>query len=66
MLVKASLGVPVMRLLIRDVEDELVRELERRAQANGRSKEDEVREILRKALDEEDQGPSEASTADHH
>ena len=55
-----------MRLLIRDVEDELVRELERRAQANGRSKEDEVREILRKALDEEDQGPSEASTADHH
>jgi plasmid stability protein len=46
----------VSRLLIRDVEVELVRELERRAQANGRSLEDEVREILRKALDEEDWG----------
>ena len=41
-------------VLILDVEEELVRKLELRAHANGRSPEEEVRVILRQALEEED------------
>jgi plasmid stability protein len=42
------------QLLIGDIEEELVCALERRAQANGRSPEDEAYEILRRVLDEEE------------
>jgi plasmid stability protein len=40
--------------LILNVEKELVLALERRAQTNGRSLEDEARAILQKFFDEED------------
>ena len=38
------------KLIVRDIEDEIVRELERRAAQNGRSVEEEHRQILRGAL----------------
>jgi plasmid stability protein len=41
-------------LLVRDVSDDLVRRLKERARANGRSAEAEHREILRRALSEDD------------
>ena len=41
-------------LLVRDVADELVARLQARARANGRSAEAEHREILRRALFEDD------------
>ncbi len=44
----------MQNLFIGDVEEELIRELERRAQANGRSPEEKACEILRQALEEED------------
>jgi antitoxin FitA len=37
-------------LLIRNVEDDLVAQLKRRAQAHGRSSEAELREIVKRAL----------------
>ena len=40
-------------LLVDGIEDELVGVLEQRARRNGRSAEDEVREILRHALESE-------------
>jgi plasmid stability protein len=42
------------RLLVRDVPDDLVAQLKGRARANGRSAEAEHREILRRALTEDD------------
>lgn len=38
------------QLIVRDIEDEIVRELKRRAARNGRSAEEEHRQILRGAL----------------
>ncbi len=38
------------QLIVRDIEDEVVRELKVRAARNGRSAEEEHRQILRKAL----------------
>lgn len=43
------------QLLVRNIEEEVVRELKIRAARNGRSAEEEHREILRRALR---QGPS--------
>jgi plasmid stability protein len=40
----------VAQLLVRDIENEVVRELKIRAAGNGRSAEEEHREILRGAL----------------
>jgi plasmid stability protein len=40
----------VAQLIVRDIEDEIVRELKRRAAENGRSAEEEHRQILRGAL----------------
>jgi plasmid stability protein len=37
-------------LIVRDIEDEIVRELKLRAARNGRSAEEEHRQILRQAL----------------
>jgi plasmid stability protein len=51
------------RLLIRDFEDDVMRELERRAKGNGRTLEDEVIEILREVLDEEEEKKNSASRA---
>ncbi len=42
------------RLLVRDVPDDLVAQLKAQARANGRSAEAEHREILRRALTEDD------------
>lgn len=42
------------QLCIREIEPELKRELERRAEHNGRSVEAEICEIIRATLDEED------------
>ena len=42
-------------LLVDGIEDELVRTLEQRARCNGRNVEDEVCEILRHALENEDE-----------
>lgn len=50
-------------LLIRDVEDEVKRELERRAGENGRRLEEEVLEILRVALETEDEEDERDSTS---
>jgi plasmid stability protein len=41
-------------LLVRDVSDDVVAQLKVRARANGRSAEAEHREILRRALSEDD------------
>jgi plasmid stability protein len=41
-------------LLVRDVSDDLVAQLKARARANGRSAEAEHREILRRALSDDD------------
>ncbi len=41
-------------LLVRDVSDDIVAQLKLRARANGRSAEAEHREILRRALSEDD------------
>ena len=38
------------QLIVRDIENDLVRELKRRAARNGRSAEEEHRQILRRAL----------------
>ena len=44
------------QLLVRNLEDEIKTKLQRRAQRHGRSTEEEVREILRNAVKDED-GP---------
>jgi plasmid stability protein len=41
-------------LLVRDVPDDLIAQLKARARANGRSAEAEHREVLRRALSEDD------------
>jgi plasmid stability protein len=46
--------VAVGNLLVRDVSEDLVTQLKERARANGRSAEAEHREILRRALSEDD------------
>ena len=46
------------QLLVRNIEDEIVRALKRRAARQGRSAEAEHREILRSVLGEEAGGPS--------
>ena len=38
------------QLIVRDIEDDIVRELKLRASRNGRSAEEEHRQILRRAL----------------
>jgi len=40
----------MVKLIVHDIDDVLVRELESRAARNGRSAEEEHREILRRAL----------------
>jgi plasmid stability protein len=42
-------------LLVRDVPDDLIAQLKARARANGRSAEAEHREVLRRALSEDDE-----------
>ena len=51
-------------LSIRDVDDELIVRLERRAARHGRSAEAEMRDILRQALDGEAEGDFERLAAD--
>ena len=46
--------VTVARLIVRDLEDDLKRDLEARARRHGRSLEEEVRDILRNAVKGED------------
>jgi plasmid stability protein len=46
------------QLLVRNIDADLVRELKIRAARNGRSAEEEHREILRRALRPESSGPS--------
>jgi plasmid stability protein len=46
------------QLIVRNIEDALVRELKLRAARNGRSAEEEHREILRRALGPERAGSS--------
>jgi plasmid stability protein len=43
-------GTGMAQLLVRDIESEVVRELEARAARHGRSAEEEHRQILRQAL----------------
>lgn len=50
-------------LLVRDVPEDLVARLKERARANGRSAEAEHREILRRALSEDDGARFEALAA---
>ena len=49
-----AMEVIVGNLLVRDVSEDLVVRLKRRARASGRSAEAEHREILRRALSEDD------------
>jgi plasmid stability protein len=46
------------QLLVRNVEDSVKVRLQRRARRNGRSMEEEVRDILRAAVHEEDKKPA--------
>jgi plasmid stability protein len=46
------------QILIRQLDDELKARLQRRARAHGRSTEEEVREILRNAVRDQDQAPA--------
>lgn len=48
-----AVGWPVAQILVRNLEDRLKARLQRRAKRNGRSMEEEAREILRNALREE-------------
>jgi plasmid stability protein len=48
----------VRQILIRQLEDDVKAKLTRRARRHGRSTEDEVREILRNAVRDEDQAPA--------
>lgn len=45
------------QILIRQLEDDVKAKLQRRARQHGHSTEEEVREILRNAVHEEDQAP---------
>jgi len=46
------------QLIVRNIDDELVRALKRRAASHGRSTEAEHREILREVLTKDEQRPS--------
>lgn len=46
----AIIAITLAQLLVRNIEEEVVRELKVRAARNGRSAEEEHREILRSAL----------------
>ena len=46
------------QLLVRNLDDEVKKRLQRRAARHGRSTEEEVREILRAAADRDEPGPS--------
>ena len=46
------------QILIRQLDDDLKARLQRRARQHGRSTEEEVREILRNAVRDEDQAPA--------
>ena len=46
------------QILIRQLDDEIKARLQRRARQNGRSTEDEVREILRNAVRGEEKAPA--------
>lgn len=46
------------QILIRQLDDDLKARLQRRARQHGRSTEEEVREILRNAVRDEDQSPA--------
>jgi antitoxin FitA len=48
----------VAQLLVRNLDDEVKKRLQRRAARHGRSMEEEVREILRAAVDRDEPGPS--------
>jgi antitoxin FitA len=48
----------VAQILIRQLDDELKARLQKRARAHGRSTEEEVREILRNAVRDQDQAPA--------
>jgi len=48
----------VAQILIRQLDDDLKARLQRRARQHGRSTEEEVREILRNAVLDEDQSPA--------
>lgn len=47
-------GEPVAQLLVRNIENEVKTRLQRRAARHGRSMEEEVRDILRNAVNEQD------------
>jgi plasmid stability protein len=46
------------QILIRQLDDDLKARLQKRAKAHGRSTEEEVREILRNAVRDQDQAPT--------
>ena len=46
------------QILIRQLDDDLKARLQKRARAHGRSTEEEVREILRNAVRDQDQAPA--------
>jgi plasmid stability protein len=48
----------VAQILIRQLEDDVKAKLQRRARRHGRSTEEEVREILRNAVRDEEQAPA--------
>jgi plasmid stability protein len=48
----------VAQILIRQLDDDLKTRLQKRARTHGRSTEEEVREILRNAVRDQDQAPA--------
>jgi plasmid stability protein len=50
------------QILIRQLDDDLKARLQKRAKAHGRSTEEEVREILRNAVRDQDQAPAALGT----
>jgi len=52
----------VAQILIRQLDDDLKARLQKRAKAHGRSTEEEVREILRNAVRDQDQAPTALGT----
>jgi plasmid stability protein len=52
----------VAQILIRQLDDDLKAKLQRRAREHGRSTEEEVREILRNAVRDQDRAPAALGT----
>jgi plasmid stability protein len=52
----------VAQILIRQLDDDVKSKLQRRARAHGRSTEEEVREILRNAVRDQERPPSRLGT----